>query len=89
MPIYEVIIGRQPRKVIRKLPRNLRERIIRAAEALAADPRPRGYTRLTGHPDLYRIRVGDWRIAYTIEDDQLLVLVMTVAPRGGAYRTLK
>ena len=89
MPIYEVIINRQPRKVIRKLPRNLRERIIRATAALATDPRPPGCTRLTGHPDLYRIRVGDWRVIYTIEDDRLVVLVVTIAPRGGAYRNLK
>jgi mRNA interferase RelE/StbE len=36
--------------------------------------------------DHYRIRVGDWRIIYTIEDNVLLVVVIEIAPRGGAYR---
>ena len=89
MPTYEVVITRQPRKVIRKLPRNLKERIIKAALALATDPRPPGYKRLTAHPDLYRIRVGDWRIIYTIEDDMLVILILKVAPRGGVYRSLR
>lgn len=38
--------------------------------------------------DSYRIRVGDWRIIYTIEDDILLVVVIEIAPHGGTYRNL-
>ncbi len=58
----------------------------RAISALAADPRPVGSLKLVGEVDQWRIRVGDWRIIYRIDDGVLVVLVVTVAPRGEAYR---
>jgi mRNA interferase RelE/StbE len=45
-----------------------------------------GVEKLTGHDDLYRVRVGDHRIIYTIRDNELLVLVFTVGHRGDVYR---
>ena len=39
-----------------------------------------------GHENLFRIRVGDWRIIYAIEDEQLIILILTVAPRSGTYK---
>lgn len=88
MAIYEIQITRQPEKVIRKLPRDLAARIDRAILALAAEPRPAGCKKLRGFDDLYRIRVGDWRITYAIVDNRLVVLSLEVSPRGGAYRGL-
>lgn len=86
-PPYRVKVKKPALKVIRKLPRDLATRIRRSIDALATDPRPRGYVRLKGC-DCYRIRVGSWRVIYMIEDDKLIVLVLTVSPRGGAYRNL-
>lgn len=83
---WTIIIDRQPQKVMRRLPRNLLQRIDRAILALAEDPYPPGCKKLRGYDNLYRIRVGDWRISYAVEDDRLIVLVIEVAPRGGAYR---
>jgi mRNA interferase RelE/StbE len=83
---WQIIIDREPRKVMRRLPRNLLQRINQAIQDLAEDPRPSGCVKLVGHDNLYRVRVGDWRISYAVEDDQLIVLVIEVAPRGGAYR---
>jgi len=62
------------------------ERIRDAVRSLAEDPRPIGYKKMSGYDNLYRIRVGDWRIIYAIEDDRLIVLVLEVAPRSGIYR---
>jgi mRNA interferase RelE/StbE len=70
------------------LPRDLLARIRTAIRGLAVNPRPIGYKKLEGYADLYRIRVGDWRIVYTIEDDQLIVLVVEISPRGAVYRDL-
>lgn len=86
--IYEVRVDRQPRKIIRKLPKDLGARIYRAMAALVTVPRPTGCKKLKGQDDLYRIRVGGWRITYAILDDQLVILVVEVSPRGGAYRSL-
>jgi mRNA interferase RelE/StbE len=78
---YQIVIKKPALKVIAQLPRPLANRIRRAIDALATDPRPHGYKPLRGG-DYSRIRVGSWRIVYRIKDDQLIVLVLTVSPRG-------
>jgi mRNA interferase RelE/StbE len=85
---YKILVSKEARKVLHKLPKNLLGRISKAIDGLAGNPRPEGCKKLEGYDNLYRIRVGDWRISYAIEDDQLIVLVIEVAPRGGAYRKL-
>ena len=66
-----------------------RQALRRAIEALAEEPYPRGVKKLRGHPGLWRIRVGDWRVVYTVEDDRLLVLVLMIAARGDVYERLR
>jgi mRNA interferase RelE/StbE len=83
---WQVLIDRQPEKVFRRLPKPLLQRIREAISGLAKDPWPPGSKKLTGYDSLYRIRVGDWRISYAVEEDRLIVLVIEVAPRGDAYR---
>jgi mRNA interferase RelE/StbE len=75
-------------KELAKLDKQVARRIMRAVDALAADPRPSGIRPLIGFPNLWRIRVGDYRAIYTIRDAELVVLVLRVAHRGGAYRNL-
>lgn len=53
---------------------------------LAENPRPIGSEKLTGSEDLHRIRVGDYRILYQIQDDALLVLVVKIGHRREVYR---
>lgn len=88
MAIYEILFERQPERLLRRLPRDLATRVDRAILALAEEPQPSGCRRLRGYHNLYRIRVGDWRISYAIEDDQLVVLIIEISPRGDAYRNL-
>ena len=57
-----------------------------AIEGLAETPRPPGCVKMSGYADRWRIRVGDWRVVYRIEDGRLVVLVVTVGLRGGVYR---
>lgn len=84
---WQVIILREPEKLLAKLPRDVQERLSTAIDKLETDPHPPGSERLTGY-DLYRLRVGDWRIIYRIEADKLLILVVEVGARGGVYRRL-
>ncbi len=71
----------------KKLDRNTRRRIGRRIDALAENPRPDGVVKLTDvSPPLYRIREGDNRIVYVVEDGRLLVLVVRIAHRSDIYR---
>jgi mRNA interferase RelE/StbE len=60
-------------------------RIDRKVLALADIPRPAGCKKLTGHRDLWRIRVGDWSVLYTIDDSVRLVRVTRIAHRREVY----
>lgn len=71
-----------------KLSREAKRRITPHIEALADDPRPPGAVALSGSTELLRIRVGVYRLVYTIEDDRLLVLVVKVGHRRDIYRDL-
>jgi len=62
--------------------------VTEALAVLRDDPRPPGCVKLTGADDLWRIRVGQYRVVYTIRDDELLVLVVRVAHRRDVYRGL-
>lgn len=79
---------RQVERVLRRLPKPRRARLVAAIAALAHDPHPPGRRTLTGYANLYRMRVGDWRITYALHDDVLVILIVEVSPRGDAYRTL-
>lgn len=56
-----------------------------AIEALAGDPRPHGCRKLTGAEDLWRIRVGDYRVVYQVDDAEMLVLIATAGHRRDVY----
>ncbi len=58
-------------------------------DALAKNPRPPGIEALRGEKDLYRLRAGDYRIIYRIQDRALVVLVLAIGHRREVYRTLK
>ena len=85
---YTVILERQVEKVLRRLPGEVLIRVDRLLLGLADDPRPAGCKKLKGYENLYRLRAGDLRIVYAIEEDRLIVLVVEIAPRGQAYRDL-
>ncbi len=85
--MYSIEYSPPARKVLKAMPRKLAERIMDKIEALAADPFApnNNVKRLTGHPG-YRLRVGDWRILYTVHAQDLLIAVVRIAPRGGVYQ---
>lgn len=86
---YQILIEREPRRILRRLPRPILERIQTSILSLADDPRPPGCIKPSGHQDLWRVRVGDWRITYAVLDGELVVLIVEISPRGGAYRILE
>lgn len=74
-------------KVLTRLPSLIRGRLQRAINSLATEPRPPGVRQVAGRAErTYRIRVGDYRVLYEIEDERVLVIVVTVGHRGDIYR---
>ncbi|MGH8679943.1 MAG: type II toxin-antitoxin system RelE family toxin [Burkholderiales bacterium] len=86
MADYAVVFARSARKELQNLDPQAARRILKAIEALVANPRPSGVVKLEGASDLWRIRVGEWRVVYRISDRDHLVDVIAVRHRRDAYR---
>lgn len=69
-----------------KLNRAMQQRITAKVNGLADHPRPRGTEKLEGRENRYRIRVGDYRVIYEIQDDVLVVLIVRIGHRRDVYR---
>ena len=83
---YRIEIKAGAHKELLSLAKALRDRIIAGIDALAANPRPHGSKKLAGVSKIYRIRVGDYRVVYEIEDRVLVITVIRVAHRREVYR---
>ena len=86
MADYILTFARSARQELERLNANVVGRIWPKIEALATVPRPRGSTKLSGTKDLWRIRIGDYRVVYTIDDDAQAVDILIVRHRRDAYR---
>jgi len=84
--IYQVTLAPAAARQLRKFDPQARRRIQAAIELLAADPRPPSATQLVGGAGEWRVRTGDYRIIYEIQDQQLVVLVLSVGHRREIYR---
>lgn len=87
---YEVQFTPHARRSLKKLKKDqeLIKRLLNAIEKLALNPRPPGYKKLKGEKfdNLYRYRIGNWRILYAIEEEVLVVIILDFVPRDRAYR---
>jgi mRNA interferase RelE/StbE len=83
---YQVIIDKTATSYLEKLPNNLQARIQTKIDNLADDPRPSGIKELKGSKGFYRLRVGSYRVIYTIIDNLLLVTVLRIGSRGDVYK---
>lgn len=81
MGSYQVELARSAEKDLRRIDRSQTATIYSALERLEKEPRPHGIKKLAGADRTYRIRVGDYRVVYEIEDDILVVLVIQIAHR--------
>ena len=84
-PPYTVIVKRSAQKEVRALDGGLRTRVIRVLRGLATEPRPAGCRKLVGSENRWRVRLGDHRIIYTIDDAGHLLEIIAVRHRSKAY----
>lgn len=85
--IYTVKLEKQARHTLAKLQPKLRARILEKIRHIAADPYAQHIqaTKLQGK-DGYRLRIGDWRVLYRLEDEALLLIALDIKHRGAAYK---
>lgn len=85
--MYRVLFSKEAQRALLKLPRPLAARIREKLTKIAEDPyaHQNNVTKLQNRPG-YRLRVGDWRVIYEIRGDELVILVVKIAPRGEVYR---
>ncbi len=85
MPRYELELLPSAKRGLAGLDGSVRKRVAARIDALCEEPRPSGCKKLAGS-DYWRIRIGDYRVLYSIEDAKLTVLVVRVGHRREVYR---
>ena len=83
---WRVEFARAAQRDMRRLDPQIRRRVITAIDGLLAEPPQGDVKHLSGSDREYRLRVGDWRVRFTRDPDQQLVLIKHVLPRDRAYR---
>lgn len=86
MPEYRVALKTSAEKEFFRLPESISARIFPKIKALGTDPRPNGCKKLSGGRDEWRIRVGDYRAIYTIDEEEKVVRVARIAHRREVYQ---
>lgn len=86
--MYDIEFTRNATRELRRINNPILSRLMKAIEGLREDPRPQGSKKLVGQDDLWRIRVGDYRIIYSIADAIKVVTITRVAHRSNVYDNL-
>jgi len=82
---YRIELAPAARRQFKKLPKDIKKKIAKAIDKLETNPYPNGVKKLSNEDNLYRIRVGDYRIVYHISNDELLILIVRVRHRKDIY----
>ena len=86
--VYRLVIKASAAKELEAVGQKAdRARLVASIQELAEQPKPVGAEKLSGHIDLYRIRVGNYRVVYEIDDGQIVVTVVKVGHRKEIYRS--
>lgn len=85
--MYRIVFTRQAARALQKAPKHIVQQVKEKLALIASDPfsQHRSVTKLQNRPG-YRLRVGDWRVIYEIQKEDVIILVLNIAPRGEVYR---
>ena len=86
MTVYRIEIKQSAKKELVQLPKPIAEKITMQIIALADNPRPNGCKKLVGTEHSYRIRINDYRVVYSIFDQELIIQVIKLGHRRDIYR---
>jgi len=85
---YTIDFSHRAARQFKDLPQQAQVRLKARIDALAENPRPRGVEKLKGEDDLYRIRVGDYRVIYQVRDKALIILIVMIGDRKQVYQRI-
>lgn len=85
MTRYDIAISQTAEKQLKKLNPDDQRRVVRAIVALADEPHPRGSRKLSGYDDVFRIRVGSYRVIYSVSGKRLVVIILKIGHRKDVY----
>ncbi|NJL29381.1 MAG: type II toxin-antitoxin system RelE/ParE family toxin [Thermoanaerobaculia bacterium] len=88
MGSFEIEWKRSATRELRNLAPDARRRILAAVQSLAANPRPHGSRKLVGAENSWRVRIGDYRVVYSIFEAALIIEIVRVGHRREVYRDL-
>lgn len=84
--MYKLTIKPSALKEIKRLAERAKSRVKKVIERLMSEPRPRGVRKIVGGDDIYRLRVGDYRVIYRIDGTERKIMIMAVRKRDEVYR---
>ncbi len=87
MAAYSIDVRPRARRALRQLDPSVRKTVAQVIDGLAANPRPPGFLPLTGHRPYLRVRSGDYRVIYAVDDRARVVTVAAVGHRREIYRS--
>jgi mRNA interferase RelE/StbE len=85
MAKYRLEISRTAERQLKKLPRDDQKRVVKAILQLADEPFPKGCRKLSGYEDVFRVRVGHYRVLYSAGGKKLILIVVKAGDRKGVY----
>jgi mRNA interferase RelE/StbE len=86
--MYSIIIAKSALKDLKAIPEKFSDKISLAIDNLEEDPRPSGCKKLLGGETLFRIRIGNYRVIYQVDDHQKQILIGSIKHRRDAYKDL-
>ena len=86
MAKYRIEISRTAEKQLKKLRQEDQRRVVKAMVSLGNDPYPKGSRKLTGYDDVFRMRVGEFRILYSVSAKKLIIIILKIGRRKDVYR---
>lgn len=86
--LYQIELSPAAQRQLEKLPLTAARSIIKKLEHLKVNPKPNGIKKLSGLDNLYRIRIGNYRVVYAVDNHILLILIVRVGDRKDVYRNL-
>ena len=89
MASYRIEVSATAEKQLRKLRREDQIRVLRAIQPLATEPTPPGSRKIRGYDDVFRIRVGTYRVLYRVVGRRLLIIILKIGHRREIYRSLR
>jgi mRNA interferase RelE/StbE len=86
--MYAISYKKSVEKDLKPIPKKSLTQIVLAIQELAINPTPVGCSKLKGYNNAYRLRIGNYRVVYVINDGELIVLIIRVAHRKEVYKNL-